>query len=114
MTHDASTERFPVKGAGETDEEAILIHFGRYISTPDAKREMDELGLCSGAAGEISAFAAAYPEPWDFPIIKLEKVSGRCVACLCGSTGGRCLSLDDASGNWGPDCRFLAFRKSTP
>ena len=113
-SHDATTERFPVKGPGPTDGEAVLIHFGRYISSPDVKREMDQRGLRSGDPDEILAFAATYPEPWEFPIIKLGKVSGRCGACLCASTGGRCQYVDGVSGSWDPDCRFLAFRKSRP
>ncbi len=109
---------FPIKGSGISEQEAILVHFNRNISTDAALEELDRMGLRAGDIVELLAFGEQHPEvQGSFPIAELASVwthhdGDRCVAYLWGSTGERDLCLNVVAHDWGDHYRFLAFRKS--
>jgi len=109
-------ERFPIKGIGSRQVESALFHFGRYISSEDAIKEMDKEGYRPAATEELLAFGEHNPQVQrEFPIVELGSVArvhgDRYVLYLdeCGS--GRRLYLHWFDCGWGGYCRFLAVRK---
>jgi hypothetical protein len=113
---DLTAKRFPIKGEGTEEVEAKLFHFGRSISSEDAKRLIEEAGWEVAKTEHLLAFGVKHPdEQRKFPIIALGSVGevggDRGVPCLDGSGSERSLGLRWWGYDWNSDCRFLAVRK---
>lgn len=115
---DITAEHFPIKGSGIIEEDAVLVHFNRSISTDAALAELDRMGLRAGDIAELLAFGEQHPEVQrKFPIVELasvwaHRVGDRCVAYLWSHAGERHLYLHVVAYDWHGHYRFLAFRKS--
>jgi len=113
---DITAKRFPIEGKGTVEFEAALFHFGKDISSEDAKKQIEEAGYEVGKIEHILSFGANYPEEQrKFPIVGLAsvgKVSGRrYVPCLSGDGSRRRLDLRWWGGDWYARYRFLGVRK---
>ena len=113
---DITAARFPLRGTGKRPLNAQLIHFNRAISSDDAEKELDKMGLRPGTSDELLAFGATFPDVQrQFPIVELGSVaeigSYRHVLCLDRDGAERYLRLDDRDYGWDEACRFLAFPK---
>ena len=106
-----------MKGEGKVDLEIVLVHFNRDISSEDALKEMDALGLRPAKIEEPLAFGETHPDiQREFPIIALGSVwrgrnGDRGVPFLVGWGGRRGLRLDWFEVGWIGRCRFAAVRK---
>lgn len=113
---DINSKHLPVKGEGKLELKLQLIHFDRNISSDDAERELDKLGLRPANLEELLAFGAQYPDlQKQFPIVALKAVAsvhgGRDVACLDFVGSERRLDLYWRGRGWLARCRFLALPK---
>jgi hypothetical protein len=112
-----TAENFPIKGEGKVDTEIILVHFNRSISSDDAIREMDQLGLRPAVLPELLAFGEMHPAVQkEFPIVALGSVwrnggGSRVVPFLGRWDAERKLYLLGFVGGWGGNFRFAAVRK---
>lgn len=118
VNDDITEAHFPLTGSGTAEQEGILVHFNRYISTNDALAELDRLGLRPADFQELCAFGAEHPNVQrKFPIVELASVwtnrdGHRYVAYLWSDAGERYLHLHGVAYDWDGLYRFLAFRKS--
>lgn len=107
-----------IKGSGQVEVTLELVHFGRFISTKDAIKEIKKMGLELARVEHLFAVGEQHPNlQKEFPIVAPGSVwqgpSGyHYVACLWGGGGGRDLSLRWDGGDWRGHDRFLAVRKS--
>lgn len=109
---------FPITGTGVVEEEIILVHLDRDISSDDAVRELHEMGLEPARIEHATAFGAKYPDVQrEYPIVFLGSVwthSGgrRSVPCLGYWDAKRELYLLWWRADWNRAYRFAAVRKS--
>jgi hypothetical protein len=115
---DITSERFPIKGIGKVKLNPELIHYGKFMSSDDIIKDMNQRGFRPATLPELLAYGEKYPDKQrEFPIIALGSVwrswyGGRSVACLLPAGGSaRWLGLPDWGGDWRDSDRFLAFRK---
>ncbi len=120
VTHDAETAKLfqpPQKGKWKVELEVILVHFNRNISSDDAIKEMDQLGLRPAVLPELLAFGEMHPAVQkDFPIVALGSVwllggGNRRVPGLDRWVAERELHLFYFVGDWLGGYRFAAVRK---
>lgn len=117
VNSDIIVENFPIKGSGLVELEIELVHFGRYINSEAALKELDQMDLRPATLPELLAFGAAYPEiQREFPIVALGSVwqrpgGGRGVPCLWCDSDGRNLGLRWLDGGWHGRYRFASIRK---
>jgi len=110
-----TTVNFSITGTGVVEEEVIIVHFNKYISSENAIAELAKMGLEPAGLVHALAFGKKYPNVQRrFPIVFLGSsclVNGhRCVPCLYGSGSGRDLRLYYFDGDWHGHCRFAAVR----
>ncbi|MFH1145364.1 MAG: hypothetical protein V1707_00145 [bacterium] len=107
---------FPVTGK-EGPTTAIIIHFGRYMSSEKVFEEMEKNGLRPGNMYELADFASEHPdEQRKYPIVELssgwlDSVGNRNVGVLYKNVRERKLLLSWFFTDWSDNDRFLAFRK---
>ncbi|HEY4476338.1 MAG TPA: hypothetical protein VI954_02465, partial [Candidatus Paceibacterota bacterium] len=96
-----------------------LVQFNRYISTDEALRELDKVGMRPAELHELLAFGEKYPDVQrEFPIVALgsvwdDQIGYRCfVPYLHGNGLGRRLFLNWVEGDWREFYRFAAVRKA--
>ena len=115
VNSDITAERFPIKRNGKVETAVELIHFNRVISSGDAEKELDKMGLRPARIEELLAFGATFPEiQRKFPIIALGAVAeidgNRHVVYLHRDDSERDLRLYWHDFDWSEACRFLAVR----
>ena len=116
--NDLYTEKnFPIKGDGEVVM-PHLHHFGRDISSENAIKELDKLGLRPATLPELLLFGANNPEEQKkYPIVALdpERVFRYCgrrfVPALDCDGYERDLRLYSWGDDWGGAWRFAVVRK---
>lgn len=111
-----TSEHFPVVGTGEVSVDAILVHYGRIMSSEAVLADLDQRGLRPATLPELLAFGATYPEKQrEFPILAFGAVweySARYVAVLDWDDDlGRYLGLGLFVDDWRERCHFLAVKK---
>ena len=114
-----TSENFPTTRTGLTDLTIELVHFGRFISTDEALRELDQMGYRPAELHELLAFGEKYPDVHrEFPIIALGSVCRSvpgdrrpCCAYLFRYGSEYCLDLFYLGQGWRDDGRFAAVRK---
>lgn len=112
-----TSKHFPTSRTGKMETEIILIHFNRSISSKEALKEMDKMGLRAAEPHELLAFGVKYPDvQCQFPIVALGLVwrgpdDSRNVVCLGGVGAKRNTRLYWCEGDWGDYWRFAAVRK---
>ena len=108
---DITAGRFPLKGAGRKKlTGGQLVHFNRVISSDDAEKELDKMGLRPGTSDELLAFGATFSDVQrQFPIVALG--GDHHVLSLLRHVAERRLHLSDRDYDWREVCRFLAFPK---
>lgn len=110
-------KNFPINGEGTQEVEAVLVHFGKPMSSEAVLAEFKKMNFDPPNLETLLALGATQPElQKEFPIIALNPVGAgpggsRCVIYLCGSSDERGLDLYCFGGDWIGDCRFLALRK---
>ncbi|MEK7520415.1 MAG: hypothetical protein AAB581_04220 [Patescibacteria group bacterium] len=115
VNDDITAEHFPVKGKGAAELAVELVHFDRSISSGDAVKEMEKMGLRPATHEELLAFGAKYPDiQREFPIVALgssAQIHGRRFVLFLFRYGSeRFLSLFWWDSFWGADYRFLGVR----
>ena len=114
---DITSKSFSTKRTGKAELTIELVHFNRAISTEDALRELDRMGMRSAELHKLLAFGEKYPDVQrEFPIVALGSVrqgrdGHRFVPCLDGNGSGRDLRLHWIEGDWSDFYRFAAVRK---
>jgi hypothetical protein len=114
---DITSRHFPTKRKGTAEVAVELVHFNRYISTDEALRELDKIGMRPAELHELLAFGEKYPEVQrEFPVVVLgsvwqDRVGDRCVPYLYRHGSERCLSLHWIEGGWRELYRFAGVRK---
>jgi len=112
-----TTKNFPTKRSGKVDIVIELVPFGRNISSEDAIKELDKMGLRAAEPHELLAFGAKYPDVQrEFPIVALGSVwrgwdDDRSVVCLIRGDTKRSAVLRGFVGDWVGYWRFAAVRK---
>mgnify|MGYP001566810542 CR=1 FL=1 len=115
--NDNITEKnFPTTRKGTAKLDIVLVHLNRDISSEDAIKELDKLGLRPAELHELLAFGAKYPdEQRKYPIVALGSVwrylFGRNVPYLWLDDGGRRLGLLWFGPGWRAYYRFAGVRK---
>ena len=109
-------KNFPITGEGTVETELILVHFDHDISSEDAVKEMEQMGLEPAKVEHLMAYGAQH---WDGKP-KLVAALGSSRVCprgyryvpyLLGWRGGRGLGLLDWGDDWAAVYRFLAVCK---
>jgi hypothetical protein len=114
---DINAKNFPSDRKDAAEVAIELVHFGRSMESDEVLEELDKQGLRPATLAELLAFGVKYPEKQrEFPIVALGSVwrgrnGFRSVACLCGYTDARSLSLRWLGSLWSADFRFAAVRK---
>ena len=121
---DLTAKRFPIKGGGIVEYEAMLIDPTRNTSSEDAvdliKRTDSKNQWMPAKMEHLLAFGAKYPDAQrKNPIVALGSVGevdgSRHVPCLSWDGSWRALGLGwwggSCGSSWGSSCRFLAVRK---
>ena len=114
---DITEKNFRSEENGTQSVELRLVHFNRVISSEDALKELDRMGLRPATLKELLTFGSTYKEEQrKHPIVALGSVSrdwrGRWfVADLLEVAGDRHLNLDGLESDWRERCRFAAVRK---
>lgn len=112
-----TSRNFQTKRMGTVDLMVELIHFDKVISTSEALRELNKMGMRPAELHELLAFGEKHPDiQREFPVIALGAVwqgsgGGRIVPCLDGDGSGRRLLLSLVVFDWSGICRFAAVRK---
>jgi len=122
-----NAENFPVKGAGVTDADIVLFHFGEKAATNWIEREMRSLGYRQARIEELLALGAAKPMlQTKGPIIALGSVTKPLLTEECNGDFVRLVPvLDFVDGKrrvvtephnlvWGAECSFAAVRIGYP
>lgn len=106
-----TAERFPIKGKGTVEFEAVLFHFSKGIWSEDAKKQIEQAGYEVGKIEHILSFGAKYPEEQrKFSIVGLGSVGEVSQLCMVGGSK-RGLGRGWWNGVWGANYRFLGVRK---
>ena len=114
---DITEKNFRSEENGTQSVELRLVHFNRVISSEDALKELDRMGLRPATLKELLTFGSTYKEEQrKHPIVALGSVSRdwrgrRFVADLLEVAGDRHLNLDGLESDWREHCRFAAVRK---
>lgn len=114
---DINSKHFPTKRTGKVDITIELVHLNRNISSKDAIRELDHMGLRPAEGCELLAFGSKYPDVQrEFPIVALASVWRRSdgyrrVVCLDGRGAERSAGLGWFEDGWYDRWRFAAVRK---
>ena len=114
---DITQDHFPIKGNGKKEEEVVLFHFDKVMTSEQAITEMDKTGFRPATIEELLALGAQQPElQKQFPIVALGSVwrrpsGSRDVPCLSWIGRQRRLDLDWFEGAWDGGCRFAAVCK---
>lgn len=117
VSDNITTDNFPITGSGMVEQEAVLVHPDRYVSTEGAEQEIGKRGLRPARLEELLAFGAEWPEVQrKFPVVALgsswvHSDSQGNVASLVGGSSGRAIVLDWCGIGWHEFCRFLAVPK---
>jgi hypothetical protein len=115
--NDITSKHFSTKQTGKVDITIELVHFGRNISSKEAIKELDRMGLRPAEACELLKFGEKYPDVQrEFLINALGSVwryldGYRNVVCLGGSGAGRFADLRWLESGWFGSWRFAAVRK---
>ena len=113
------------KASVSKEVETELVHFNKSISTENALKELDRMGMRPATEVELLAFGVEYPEEQrKYPIVALpsqEQINNdsvfrdeggiRCALCLFRHGAERRLDLVWLEGAWHGRWRFLAVRK---
>lgn len=114
---DITQDHFPIKGNGKKEEEVVLFHFDKVMTSEQAITEMDKTGFRPATIEELLALGAQQPElQKQFPIVALGSVwrnplGDRNVPDLRWGGRQRSLDLDWFGGDWREDSRFAAVCK---
>lgn len=127
---DITPKNFPMDGAGVVELKSQIIHFNRPISSKDAVKELEKIGLRPATIEELLAFGAAYSRARKmFTIVALGSslkifdnrncppAKYRNVVCLVRdmdafkNTRSWDLDLQLWDGDWPKNIRFLAIPK---
>jgi hypothetical protein len=114
---DITAKNFPITGKGIVEEEIILVHFDRDISSDDAEKELATMGLEPARLEHATAFGAKYPDVQrEYPIVFLGSVwtdpdGDRRVPYLDYWDGRRELRLGYRDAQWDRIYLFAAVRK---
>jgi hypothetical protein len=117
VNNDITSEHFPMKRTGIEELSLHLVHFDRNISTEDALKKLDLMGLRPAELQELLSFGENYPDVQrEFPIIALGSVwrspaGYRLVSFLGRGGSDRVLYLGWRGHGWGDVCRGAAVRK---
>ncbi len=115
---DITSKHFPTQRTGTAQIEVRLVHFDRVISTDDALRELDRMGLRPAELHELLTLGATHPNlQRKFPVIALGSVwqdshDDRYCAFLDRNGSKRNLNLNWIENDWNENCRFAAVRYS--
>lgn len=110
---DITKERFPIKGKGVKEFAVTLVHFGHFMSSDNAVKEMKKKWLRPATHDELLSFGAKYPDMQrEFLIVALGfsalMYDARFVLYLIKGCSGRHLNFGLWGDGWNGDCRFLA------
>ena len=113
---DITEKNFPTNRRETAELDIVLVHLNRDISSEDAIKELDKLGLRPAELPELLAFGAKYPdEQRKYPIVALgsvwRRLGGRVVPYLWGGGDRRYLSLNWFGFGWDAYYRFAGVRK---
>jgi len=105
---------------GDAETEALLVHYGKYMTTRAIEADLDRRGLRPATLAELLVLGEKHPDlQLRFSIVALGSFwvyrdGNRDVPCLFGYSGERELSLrwGDPVFGWHGRYRFLAVRKS--
>lgn len=92
-------ENFPIRGKGKQEVEAVIVHFGKTMSSEAVLEEFNKMNLDPPDLETLLALGAAYPKlQREFPIVSLNPVwadpdGDRDVACLSRDSWRRDLDL---------------------
>ncbi len=117
VNSDITPEHFPITGKGISEEEVVLFHFDKTMTSEQVIAEMDKQGFKPASIEELLALGSSKPDlQKQFPIIALDSVwrnpnGRRCVPCLYYDGSRRKLDLDWFDFSWFPRYRFAAVRK---
>ncbi len=111
-----TSKNFPTTRKGTAELDIILVHLDRDVSTEEAIKELDKLGLRPAELQELLAFGAKYPdEQRKYPIVALGSVwrslDVRLVPYLWSGGDRRVLYLHWFVSDWHAFCRFAGVRK---
>lgn len=117
VNEDITPQNFPITGSGRQEVRLELLHFNQGISTRDVLVEIKRRDLEPAKLEHLLILGERHPDlQRQFPIIALDSVwqnrGSVDVPCLGGVGDGRGLCLAWHDYGWGPQCRFLVFRKS--
>lgn len=107
---------FPLTGEGQVELDLCLVHFNRDITSEEAIKELEKMGMRPATLPELLALGEKYPEEQrQHPIIALGNVwrcpfGHRHVPFLARWRDKRKLRLSWFDGSWSASCRFLAVR----
>ena len=110
-------KNFPTNRKGTTKLDIVLVHLDRNVSSEDAIKELDKLGLRPAELHELLAFGAKYPdEQRKHPIVALGSVWQHLngfwiVPYLWHDDSGRRLCLHWFDNDWSASYRFAGVRK---
>ena len=112
-----TAENFPIEGNGTVNTEVVLVHFDRDISSENAIKKMEQMGLEPAKTEHLLAYGALAWQRDPKLIVALGSSwvspgGDRDVPCLDGYFGDRRLDLYWFGGDWYDGWRFLAVRKS--
>lgn len=110
-----TSANFPVEGNEVKDILVELVHFERFISSPDALKEFSKRGLRPATMIEMLAFAAKNPNIQRKCVIValgavLDHSLGHHVGYLGGFASQRYVDLGRLDSVWRPSFRFLSVR----
>ncbi|PIR97979.1 MAG: hypothetical protein COT89_01875 [Candidatus Colwellbacteria bacterium CG10_big_fil_rev_8_21_14_0_10_42_22] len=112
-----TSRNFPTKKKGKKQVVVELIHLNRSVSTDDALKELDKMGMRPAELHELLALGQMYPElQREFPVVALGSVwqnpnGNRYVSYLSRDDSERNLYLDWFEVDWYGFFRFAAVRK---
>lgn len=107
---------FPLTGEGQVELDLCLVHFNRDITSEEAIKELEKMGMRPATLPELLALGEKYPEEQrQHPIIALGNVwrlpdGSRRVPSLDRWRDERWLILGWFGRRWLACCRFLAVR----
>lgn len=113
-------KNFPLVGTGLVEQEVVVVHFDRSISSDTAVAELEQMGLKPAPIEYLLALGAKHLDlQREYPIVAFGSVWTDSdgypyvlyVPCLGPWIVGRELHLRDWVGGWSPHYRFLALRK---
>ncbi len=111
-----TAENFPIE-EGTVEIEVVLVHFNHDISSENAIKEMEQMGLEPAKREHLLAYSAQHWQCDPELIVALGSSQvitngNRNVPCLIGCYGDREFKWLSFDGDWLDSWRFLAVRKS--